>query len=207
MGQDCDQVLLWVWEDEPEVISTSNLLVTANDALLAFPIFIQAYSFREEPEIVDVPFPLDVSELNLEAENEKMKSQGEFTKENMKLHPIVKKLHHLLKLDTSCGVIRMLRLGLESEWMLQTVHYGIPLYDPALNSDVCNRLVSHNVLHHSKLESFSLNSRLLCLRLLEFIEASQKSDGDLEAELEYQSLPYPNREITFFADSLTFKDA
>jgi hypothetical protein len=206
--QKYEKVLVWVWEDEPEEITTSNLLVTINDSLLAHPVFIQAFSRHDEPEIVDVPFPLSKEQQlpNVPETDERGPDKTQYTKENMHLHPSVQKLHRLLHLDLSCGVIRVARMMKEEEvgkdemeWVVQCVHYGIPLYDQELNTMVCKKLESHHLFDSKNLRRFAMETRLLSLRLLDFIAMVNKdNNGDhLEAEFEFRSVPYPMREITF----------
>jgi hypothetical protein len=44
------------------VVSPENLLLTLNDLLLESPALVQEYSYSDEPEMVDIPFPVRLDE-------------------------------------------------------------------------------------------------------------------------------------------------
>ena len=54
-------------------------------------------------------------------------------------------------------------------WMLLDVNFGIPLFNPELNKNICERIVSHGLLDAESLKLLGQSSRNICLRLLEFI--------------------------------------
>lgn len=66
--------------------------------------------------------------------------------------------------------------NLESEWTLLDLSFGIPLFNDALNKDVCQRMAFHGLCHKENLEELLHSSRRLTLELLKFISEYQVND-------------------------------
>ncbi|KAH3745941.1 protein FAM91A1 [Pelomyxa schiedti] len=60
-----------------------------------------------------------------------------------------------------------------NSWMPFSLHFGIPLFNLPLNRAVCERIQQQQLFSVENLASFSGWSRMLCLRLLDFIAQCQ----------------------------------
>ncbi|XP_012942725.1 protein FAM91A1 [Aplysia californica] len=57
----------------------------------------------------------------------------------------------------------------EEEWLLLDLCFGLPLFDTALNRQVCGRITKLGLFKQESLQELTSSSRLLSLKLLEFI--------------------------------------
>lgn len=55
------------------------------------------------------------------------------------------------------------------QWVPQDIVYGIPLFNSTLNQNVCARIANYNLFSQQNLAEYRKNSRILTLRLLNFI--------------------------------------
>ena len=101
---------------------------------------------------------------------------------------MLKLLEEKLGLASTCGYLRMIRLGRPSEdevadhWVPLDIHFGIPLFDQNLNKIICDRIQTSNLFDSTHLRTHSMNSRALALRLLHFIASHQDRSMVLDAE-------------------------
>ncbi|XP_071837437.1 protein FAM91A1-like isoform X2 [Apostichopus japonicus] len=102
--------------------------------------------------------------------------------------------------------------NLESEWMLLDLSFGIPLFNDALNKDVCNRMATHRLSQRDNLQELLHSSRRLTLELLKFISEHQDLPVAPEADQTVgpgsnqlnlkPSLPFPTRNLIFLDEKL-----
>ncbi|XP_070555976.1 protein FAM91A1-like isoform X1 [Ptychodera flava] len=104
--QDYERLLITTWGHDPGIVSTSNVLLTLNDALTHSAVLIQAHGWQNDGEVVFVPFPFN-------------SVSGAFSRRNMEVHPIIRKLSDKLDLSHSCGYITMLKTGKPDDTNLQ----------------------------------------------------------------------------------------
>ncbi|XP_067677224.1 protein FAM91A1-like [Haliotis asinina] len=92
----------------------------------------------------------------------------------------------------------------EGDWLLLDCSFGIPLFDTSLNKDICNKISSLGLFKQESLQGLLHSSRLLSLRLLDFITEWQnpsviseiESSGVPEDKEEHSAI-YPTQNILF----------
>eukprot|EP00727_Mastigamoeba_balamuthi_P002519 m51a1_g12264 hypothetical protein (780) ;mRNA; f:192530-195504 len=190
------QVSMGVWEHDPSVQSTSQLLPVLAQRLQAAPVFVQAHSTTPDgsPETCDVALPLLDADEGPDVDSPEP--------EQMHRHPAVRRLARSLRLHRMCGFIRMTRLQSGSPWVVQSLSLGMPIFDPAMSKRVCDlataaQLFSSEDVIREHLEA----SRMLSVRLLDFIASTQVEGygnaDDMAATAAAGQLPLPTRQITF----------
>eukprot|EP00339_Tiarina_fusa_P009603 CAMPEP_0117022064 /NCGR_PEP_ID=MMETSP0472-20121206/16625_1 /TAXON_ID=693140 ORGANISM="Tiarina fusus, Strain LIS" /NCGR_SAMPLE_ID=MMETSP0472 /ASSEMBLY_ACC=CAM_ASM_000603 /LENGTH=446 /DNA_ID=CAMNT_0004727821 /DNA_START=772 /DNA_END=2112 /DNA_ORIENTATION=+ len=182
--------LVTPFRHDSQVLPTNNVLASINDMLLVSPVLIQGYSLGdEEPETVDVPLPLPL-------DSHKQDDGEEWNGENMKNHPIIHQIVESFQLQQSIGFVRMVKSHFngESEWVLLSLEFGMPLFDIALNDYVCDAIATRKLFSEENLQLHSKSARLLCLRFLHFVE---EFTIDLAVELNPDKLPLPNISVGF----------
>ncbi|ESP05148.1 hypothetical protein LOTGIDRAFT_227830 [Lottia gigantea] len=253
-----ERLLVTTWGHDPGVISTSNILLTLNDALSHSAVFVQGHGYQEDGEIVQVPFPFTKTDT------------GPFSQGHHQSHKTIQQLTTLLDLVYSCGYITLLTTGHsskgqrsnndngthsnidqfvmstscdqdkpsngikdaesaqvlaseldsldldttspesktkenltldldsdrskksceyleESEWLILDCVFGIPLFDTKLNNEVCQRVSNNGLFKKDSLEKLLESSRLISLKLLDFI--AQWQDESIVHELESSGVP------------------
>lgn len=115
-----------------------------------------------------------------------------------------------LKLEPSEG--QGTDTSLESEWVFLDISFGIPLFNDALNKDVCQRMASHQLCQRENLEELLHSSRRLTLELLRFISEYQdlpvapeadQGIGPGSSQLNAKPiLPCPTRNLMFIGGKL-----
>lgn len=103
MLQDYDRLLITTWGHDPGLVSTSNALLTINDALAHSAVLIQAHGWLSDGEKICIPFPLQESPR-----------KGALRRFSMHTHQTVGKLEAELDLSHSCGYITLLKSGCQS---------------------------------------------------------------------------------------------
>ncbi|KAK7508153.1 hypothetical protein BaRGS_00000392 [Batillaria attramentaria] len=92
----------------------------------------------------------------------------------------------------------------DGEWQLLDLCFGIPLFDPQLNKDVCQKIVNLGLFREESLQELLHSSRTLSLKLLDFIAEWQVASA--VNELESHGVPqsrdehctlYPTENIIF----------
>lgn len=81
----CCKLLVTTWDHDPMVVPISVCLFTINDALLYAPVLVQAYGWKDEPDVKMIPFPSDT-----------------------KAYPIVERLGEKIDLVHNCGYVTLL---------------------------------------------------------------------------------------------------
>lgn len=155
-----EMLMITPWNRDSGIIPVANALITINDAATHSALLVQAYSNKPtnntNEELVYVPFPLD----------EKVENGVCF--EN---HPVVQCLSSKMDLQRTCGYITLVDVNFSSKtvtsglggdepndvskekfenWTLFDCHFGIPLFDRALNKQVCKKLLSHQLCNSDK---------------------------------------------------------
>lgn len=186
--EDHDKLLVTTWGHDPGTVPTSNALITLNDALTHSAILVQAQGLPGGQ--VNIPFPFD---------------KEEEAKKGNKLvnHPAVEKLSEELQLELSCGYVTLMRTRRSEEtdgvtdslddWTLLDCCYGVPLFDSALNEEVCAKILKYKLCSKDSLKLLTRSNRRLALRLLDFI-------SEYETEplvLNNGALPLPTQNLLF----------
>uniref|UniRef100_A0A8C4R029 Family with sequence similarity 91 member A1 n=2 Tax=Eptatretus burgeri TaxID=7764 RepID=A0A8C4R029_EPTBU len=96
MFQGYERLLITSWGHDPGVVSTSNVLMTLNDALTHSAVLVQANGTLIDGDVVYIPFPFDDTEEHLE-----------FSRENMASHPAIRALRAHLDLSHACGFVEL----------------------------------------------------------------------------------------------------
>ncbi|CAL1532633.1 unnamed protein product [Lymnaea stagnalis] len=102
-----------------------------------------------------------------------------FSNGNEPSSPIVKPKLHLdvarphLKSHSPSGSSRSPEALQEDEWVLLDLCYGLPLFNTILNKEVCSRIAKLKLFKQESLQELVQSSRLLSLKLLDFIMAWQ----------------------------------
>lgn len=204
--EEYDKLMVTTWGHGPGTVPTSCALITLNDALTHSAVLIQAQGVPGGQ--VNIPFPFDKQE-----ENEKGN--------NLVNHPAMERLQEELQLGFSCGYITLMRIRARKEpdskldgvpesnseerledWTLLDCCYGIPLFDNALNKDVCASVLKHRLCSKDNLKRLTKSNRRLALRLLDFI-------SDYEADplvLNTETLPLPTKSLLFHNGTLSVWD-
>jgi len=200
--QTFEKILLTPWEHESQVVSYAHCLGTLNEMLSHSAVLIQGYSESDhpaDPQFKDLPFPFDFSGwkpslcpfwdlLSSFACSWTLCVSWLDPLYPKNLHGMLKLLEEKLGLASTCGYLRMIRLGRPSEdevadhWVPLDIHFGIPLFDQNLNKIICDRIQTSNLFDSTHLRTHSMNSRALALRLLHFIASHQDRSMVLDAE-------------------------
>lgn len=205
--EEYDKLLVTTWGHGPGTVPTSNALITLNDALTHSAVLIQAQGVPNGQ--VNIPFPFDNQES----------SKGN----KLVNHPALQRLSEELQLGCSCGYVTLMRIrarepaGVDEppnddaddgddehleDWTLLDCCYGIPLFDNALNKDVCAKILEHRLCSKDNLKQLTRSNRRLALRLLDFI-------SDYEADplvLNTDTLPLPTQNLLFHDGTLSVWD-
>ena len=123
-----DKFEITSWSHDPTIATTSNILLTINDASVHAPILVECLCIDSETG---------------------------FSRINMAFnHPSVKLLHEKLGLQHFIGYLVMLNpfraadltenINYE-DWVLFDLHYGIPLFDKELNLKVLSKIKEFNL--------------------------------------------------------------
>ena len=188
----CEKALIWSWDGsavgglggkhEGNLVKGSILLHCLNSLLKHSAVLVQPLSrfdLDESGKVItmDIPLPLK----NSDGSNTYVgKDLGLCEGESSKLNSLLTDLANKMELWT-VGYIRLLKLynGRESnqfspeeekyEWVPLSVEFGMPLFSPKLCNDICQRVVSSELLqsgsfekHHHAMQSLRKNLRDIC---------------------------------------------
>ncbi|EEC05739.1 conserved hypothetical protein [Ixodes scapularis] len=144
LPSDHDKLLVTTWGHDPGTVPTSCSLITLNDALTHSAVLIQVRGRSLH--------------LHLQAGSlaDKRVAYGSLTNVRNKLvnHPAVESLAEELRLRLSCGYMTLMRMRTSEadddvpnldDWTLLDCCFGVPLFDNALNKDICARILDHNL--------------------------------------------------------------
>ncbi|EFA83323.1 FAM91 family protein [Heterostelium album PN500] len=243
--RDCEKLRICSLDHESMNINLSQLLPTVNEALLSSPVLVQAFSYvkfdssttkqsrhasreqtiREQLSIIDVPFPLDPlpeTTSNSSDSSANYVITGEYTSENMHLHPDVRRIDNIFDLSHSIGYISMLRKEVHvptencyrTTWIPYNIYFGIPIFDASLNQRVFEKIERYQLLSESNIAQHNHCSRVLSINLLRFISSTcppVHPDLDVIDQNKInttlpsvQNLPLPTQNISFVNGSLEF---
>ncbi|KAH6922838.1 hypothetical protein HPB50_019840 [Hyalomma asiaticum] len=204
--EEYDKLLVTTWGHGPGTVPTSNALITLNDALTHSAVLIQAQGVPNGQ--VNIPFPFDDQE------------SGEGNK--LVKHPALQRLSEELRLGCSCGYVTLMRIRAREpvsideppddddveenleDWTLLDCCYGIPLFDNALNKEVCAKILKHRLCSKDNLKQLTRSNRRLALRLLDFISDYEASADPLV--LNTDTLPLPTQNLLFHDGTLSVWD-
>ena len=94
----------------------------------------------------------------------------------------------------SVGYVRLIKL--DDGWAPLDLHFGIPLFDAALNDQVCKRAVKARTFSSSEqLRKHTRDQRELATRLLSFVASYQSTR--VRAETDDHAVPQPGANFIF----------
>ncbi|KAG0439876.1 hypothetical protein HPB47_016490 [Ixodes persulcatus] len=126
-------------------------------------------------------------------------------------HPAVESLAEELRLRLSCGYMTLMRMRTSEadddvpnldDWTLLDCCFGVPLFDNALNKDICARILDHNLCSADNLKLLVDSNRNLTQRLLQFM-------SDFGADpmmVDSGELPLPTQNLLFHDGKLQVWD-
>ncbi|RWS30080.1 FAM91A1-like protein [Leptotrombidium deliense] len=173
-----DMLLLTPWGRDSAPIPIGSALFSINETLTHSALFVQGYPSQadlSEDELVFVALPLMSNDSS-----QKSTMINPFIS-----HPAVKKLSKLLDLSSVAGYISLIKMprscvngdGDETNsWTLFDCTFGIPLFDRALNKNICNKLVNGSLFEPKSLEKLKEFNDYLCFELQSFIDNQRKED-------------------------------
>ncbi|XP_021646387.2 uncharacterized protein LOC110639654 isoform X2 [Hevea brasiliensis] len=188
----CEKALIWSWDGsmigglggkfEGTLVKGGVILHCLNSLLKYSAVLVQPLSRHDLDEsgrviTMDVPMPLNNSDGSIaRIENELVLSEDERLKLNSLLTHLTKKMGYL-----TIGYVRMLKLFNEREsdhfapddqnyeWVPLSVEFGIPLFSPKLCNNICERVVSSELLqsdsfteHHDAMQGLRKRLRDVC---------------------------------------------
>ncbi|KAI4305769.1 hypothetical protein L6164_029116 [Bauhinia variegata] len=178
----CEKALIWSWDGstigglggkiEGNLVKGSILLHCLNSLLKHSAVLVQPlskYDLDESGKVstMDIPLPLKNSDGSIAPIGKEL---GLSEEESSKLNSILTTLANEMDLWT-VGYIRMLKLFSEREsdqflpdkqyeWVPLSVEFGMPLFSPKLCNNICERVVSSELLqkdsfsrHHDAMQS------------------------------------------------------
>ncbi|CAJ1964613.1 unnamed protein product [Sphenostylis stenocarpa] len=188
----CEKALIWSWDGstvgglggkhEGNLVKGSILLHCLNSLLKHSAILVQPLSRFDLDEsgkvtTMDIPLPLKNSDGSITSVGKEL---GICEGECLKLNSLLTDLANQMELWT-VGYVRLLKLfnGQESdqvspqeekyEWVPLSVEFGMPLFNPKLCNNICQRVVSSELLqsssfeeHHHAMQSLRKNLRDIC---------------------------------------------
>ena len=190
-----ERLMITTWGHESTIVNTSNVLMGLNEALSHSAVLLQAYSKRNDAEIVYVTFPFDETELTDLQTDEADTLQNNITP-TLKLmnHPAIVKLKEFVDLEHSCGYITFINCSKQfsdrqdesppvcssnveilsfDDWKLLDMYFGVPLFSTEINKHSCDLLLSRKLCTVSSLSKLTDSHRKLVLHLLDFIAEYQ----------------------------------
>ncbi|XP_022773122.1 protein FAM91A1-like [Durio zibethinus] len=188
----CEKALIWSWDGstvgglggkfEGNLVKGSVLLHCLNSLLKYSAVIVQPlsrYDLDGSGKVVtlDIPLPLKNSDGSVAHVGNEL---GLCAEECSKLNDLLTDLAHKIELWT-VGYIRLLKLFKEREsdhfgpdeekyeWVPLSVEFGMPLFHPKLCDNICERIVSSQLLqadslteHHDSMQSIRKRLRDVC---------------------------------------------
>ncbi|PPD85053.1 hypothetical protein GOBAR_DD18006 [Gossypium barbadense] len=221
----CEKALIWSWDDsttgslggklEGNLVKGSILLHCLNSMLKHSAVIVQPFSIYDldgsgKVVTVDIPLPLKNSDGSVAPVGDKL---GLCAGECLKLNDLLTVLAHKIELWT-IGYIRLLKLFKEREsdnfgpngkyeWVPLTIEFGMPLFNPKLCNNICERIVSSELLqvdslteHHNSMQNMQRKLRDFCAeyqatgpaaKLLYLKELQKDGSKDSEHDINYPS--------------------
>lgn len=100
-----------------------------------------------------------------------------------------------LHLPDACGYLRLAKLS--DRWVPLEAHFGIPLFDDALNAAVLQRIEARRLFTAGQLRQYTRAVRTLALDVLDFIALMGGGDAGGGA------VPLPTRQLVFDGERLS----
>ncbi|XP_033109586.1 protein FAM91A1-like [Anneissia japonica] len=97
----------------------------------------------------------------------------------------------------------------ESEWVLLDLFFGVPLFDDAVNQEVCRKMADNKLCHKDSLSELLQSSRRLSIQLLNFIAEKQDLPvipdlpldssvaGTISSAFNSPTVSYPTKNLLF----------
>jgi len=197
----CEHLWLKNYQSELQTIHISQFLSSVNDALTKSPVLVQAQSYRnKESVLIPVSFPLgeDTGEIL---------DERDYNEQNIKNHPLVKALAKELDLYNCCGYIHMHLIDNPYTnvymWVPFEVVYGVPLFDISINTETCNKIEKYSLFSNDNLTDFSKTSRMLAVKLLDFISNSNEGEYPIE---NVEGIQHPRNTIIFTSKNKSYSE-
>ncbi|XP_044511500.1 protein FAM91A1-like [Mangifera indica] len=169
----CEKALIWSWDEstigglggkfEGNLVKGGILLHCLNSLLKYSAVMVQplsSYDLDNSGRVVtvDIPLPLMNSDGSIGQIGNEL---GLGVEESLKLNTLLTDLTNKIELWT-VGYIRLLKLLKQKEsnnfspdenydWVLLSVEFGIPLFSPKLCNNICERVVSSELLQADSL--------------------------------------------------------
>ncbi|KAF6024527.1 FAM91A1 [Bugula neritina] len=215
------------WGHDPSILPTSNLLWTLQDCLSHSAVMVQTYSRAfHAGTLLHLSFPLSdddpmTSHPAVKSLSEKVDLTtvcGYITLLNSS--HISPKLHsdgigEEIQSDQANSLQPDNTKNMPTDfdnWVLFDCCFGIPLFESKLNKEICDRILSQDLLNSSSLSKLLRSNRRLSLDLLEFVSSHQDLaiSGDSVAEGSMlpnsskpdQGIPLPTRLLYFNGKSI-----
>ncbi|CAF4289296.1 unnamed protein product [Rotaria sp. Silwood2] len=157
-----DKFLVTTWNHEPTYISSVNILLSINEALLHSSVLLQGFSYGnnnfkdDNQQIRHIPFPFESTEKHNELEQ----------------------LGSALDLHSTCGYVSMLTLSsTNAQEVLLDIRFGIPLFDEKISETIRNGIVKNKLCTKENAEQRLKSIRALSMSLIAFIELFQQPDS------------------------------
>lgn len=95
-------------------------------------------------------------------------------------------------------------LPAQEHWRLLDLHLGVPLFDPTLNKDICQRIIEKGLWKRESLEKLTDSSQSLCKHLLDFIGEHQDLTmvKNLDDIANRSDITHPTRNLFFNGSAL-----
>lgn len=188
----CEKALIWSWDGatvgglggkfEGNLVSGGILLHCLNSLLRHSAVLVQPLNKEDLDKsgkaiTVDIPLPLRNSDGSVVNVGEEL---GLGLVESRKLNSLLSDMANMIDLWT-IGYIRLIKLCTERnsthfskdedrfEWVPLSVEFGIPLFSPKLCRNMCNRIISSQLLqmdsfyqHHEAMQSLRKKLRDMC---------------------------------------------
>ena len=187
-----ERLMITTWGHESTIVNTSNVLMALNEALSHSAVLLQAYSKRNEAEIVYVTFPFDKPGTD---QNDSNHVDEEAPKKlDLVNHPALTKLSNFVDFEHSCGYVTFINCSKQysdrqdesppicssnvdidsfDDWKLLDMYLGVPLFSTEVNKHTCDLLLSRNLCTEKSLIALTDSHRRLVLFLLDFISEYQ----------------------------------
>jgi hypothetical protein len=185
-----DRLMITTWGHESTIVNTSNVLMALNEALSHSAVLLQAYSKRNEAEIVYVTFPFDKTDVM----DSNHVDEDVSKKLNLVDHPALVKLSGVVDFVHSCGYVTFINSSKQfserqdesppicssnveinsyDDWQLLDMYIGVPLFSSEVNKHACELLLSRKLCTEESLVALTDSHRQLVLHLLDFISEHQ----------------------------------
>lgn len=199
-----ERLMITTWGHESTIVNTSNVLMALNEALTHSAVLLQAYSKRQEAEIVYVTFPFTSPDQDTTPESTDILEEGKEAapvKKALTSHPALTALAQFADITHSCGYVTFINTTKQysdrqdespptchshididryEDWKILDMYFGVPLFSTEANKHTCQLLLSHKLCTEASLRTLTESHRKLVSHLLDFITEHQVVPGSEE---------------------------